>query len=130
MISAGLGFRAGTTLKELEDALQAALARHERTLAELGSLCVADFKRDAASLRALSARIDKPLVLCTPAALRAALPTRTQSLEILRRYGVGSLSEACALHGALAHGSSARLLGPRLLAGSVTCALAISESSR
>jgi cobalt-precorrin 5A hydrolase len=130
VISAGLGFRAGATLAQLEGALDAALALYERELSELGWLCVADFKRDDENLLRLSARLDKPLALCTPAALRAAPPTLTQSPEILRRYGVGSVSEACALHGALAHGSGPRLLGPRLVAGSVTCALAISESSR
>jgi cobalt-precorrin 5A hydrolase len=127
VIAAGLGFRAGSSLAELERGLDAALAAHGRSLSELGCLSVADFKRADSSLAELVARLGKPLYVCSPLALRAGPPTLTQSSEILRRYGVGSISEACALAGALAHGKQARLLGTRVIAGSVTCALAISE---
>lgn len=127
MIAAGLGFRAGCSRGQLEAALHAALEEHQRALSELRCLAVAEFKAQDASLLELAQAIGKPLQVCALAELRgSALPTLTQSSEILRRYGVGSLSEACALAAALAHGESARLLGPRLLAGSVTCALAIS----
>lgn len=127
MIAAGLGFRAGCSRGQLEAALQAALAEHKRALSDVNCLAVADFKARDASLLELSSALAKPLHVATLATLRGhALPILTQSSEILRRYGVGSLSEACALAGALAHGKSARLLGPRLIAGSVTCALAIS----
>jgi len=125
VISAGLGFRAGVSRAQLRAALEQALAEHGRPLSELSVLCVADFKGDDAELRA--EQLQKPLRVCALALLRAAPePTLTQSSEVLRRYGVGSLSEACALAGAFAHGAGARLLGPRLIAGSVTCALAIS----
>lgn len=130
MIAVGLGFRAGASEKQLANALEAALAEHKRALAEVACLCVPNFKRDDANLAALVRTLAKPLVLCTPEALRALPPTLTQSLEILRRYAVGSLSEACALHGALQQAGTAHLCGPRLVAGSVTCALAISESAR
>jgi len=130
VISVGLGFRAGSSLEELERALGAALAAREKSVGEIERICVPDFKQADANLGLLIARLGKPLVPCSPAALRACpLPTLTQSSELLRRFGVGSTSEACALLGALAQGKQARLLGPRLVAGSVTCALAISEPS-
>jgi cobalt-precorrin 5A hydrolase len=127
MIAAGLGFRAGVSRAQLLGALEQALAEHGRRLDEVRALCVADLKRHNAELGALAEQLAKPLHSCALEALRAApLATLTQSSEVLRRYGVGSLSEACALSGALVNGSAARLLGPRLIAGSVTCALAIS----
>lgn len=125
MIAAGLGFRAGVSRAQLRAALERALAEHGRTLSDVHTLCVADFKGDDLELRALAEQLEKPLHVFALDTLRAA-PTLTQSSEVLRRYGVGSLSEACALAGAFAHGSGARLLGTRLIAGSVTCALAIS----
>lgn len=128
MIALGLGFRAGCSAAQLMAALETALADLGHARSEIDSLCVPEFKRHDASLAELVALLEKPLRLFSLAALRACpLPTLTQSSEILRRYGVGSLSEACALNGALLHGKHARLLAPRLIAGSVTCALAISE---
>lgn len=129
MISAGLGFRAGVSRAQLQLALEQALAEHGRALRDVSVLCVADFKRHDAELQALTRQLAKPLHVCELAQLRAAPPaTLTRSSEVLRRYGLGSISEACALAGAFAHGSGARLLGPRLTAGSVTCALAIFTS--
>jgi cobalt-precorrin 5A hydrolase len=133
MIAVGLGFRAGVSRAQLLSALEQALAEHGRKLEEVSALCVADFKRHDPELRALAEQLGKPLHVCALDALRAApLATLTQSSEVLRRYGVGSLSEACALYGTLADPRSttaeARLLGPRLIAGSVTCALAIFTS--
>jgi cobalamin biosynthesis protein CbiG len=127
VIAAGLGFRAGCTHAQLDAALRASLREHARALHDVSCLAVADFKAEDEQLLALARALGKPLHVCALAALRAnVLPTLTQSSEITRRYGVGSLSEACALSAAAARGSSARLLGPRSLAGSVTCALAIS----
>jgi cobalt-precorrin 5A hydrolase len=127
VITAGLGFRAGATRAQLEAALSAALAEHGHAPSALNCLAVTDFKARDSNLLELARALEKPLHICALSALRAsAPPTLTQSSEILRRYGVGSLSEACALAGALTYGKSARLLGPRLIAGSVTCALAIS----
>jgi cobalt-precorrin 5A hydrolase len=128
VIAAGLGFRAGCSAEQLGAALAAALGEHGLDPSQIACLCVPAFKRSDKSLIALAALLEKPLQACSLSALHALpLPTLTQSSEILRRYGVGSLSEACALYGALAHGREARLLAPRLIAGSVTCALAISE---
>jgi cobalt-precorrin 5A hydrolase len=130
VIVAGLGFRAGCSAAQLEAALHAALAPLALDPCELGALCVPEFKREDASLGELSLRLGKPFLAFSLGALRALdTPTLTQSSEVLRRYGVGSISEACALCGAFAHGRRARLLAPRLIAGSVTCALAISEGA-
>jgi cobalt-precorrin 5A hydrolase len=50
--------------------------------------------------------------------------TLTHSPLSLQHAGVGSVSEVAAL---IAAGHGARLLGPRIVAGSVTCALATTE---
>ena len=66
------------------------------------------------------------------AAARAGMPLRvadagedlsvTRSAASVRALGVGSASEAAALAVA---GEGARLLGPRLVVGRVTCAVAV-----
>ena len=130
MIAVGLGFRAGVSQAALARALRETLAQSGFAPSALACLCVPELKQADPELVALVGELQLPMHAFSLAALRASpLPTLTQSSEVLRRYGVGSISEACALLGALAHGKQARLLGPRTIAGSVTCALAISEGS-
>lgn len=130
MIAAGIGFRRGCPAAQMEAALSVALQAASARASALTLVCVPDFKAADSSLALFMAQLDLPLRLFSLATLRACpLPTMTQSSAILQRYGVGSLSEACALLAALEHGAGARLLGPRSSAGSATCALAISEGS-
>jgi len=50
----------------------------------------------------------------------------TRSDAVLRRFGLPCLSEAAALAGA---GSSAKLLGPRIVGAGATCAIAVRPSA-
>ena len=50
--------------------------------------------------------------------------TQTKSKRVLALTGVPSVAEAAALAAA---GPAARLIGPRLVIGAATCALAVSE---
>jgi cobalt-precorrin 5A hydrolase len=66
-------------------------------------------------------------VLVSEADLEAASPrTETRSERVLALTGVASVAEAAALAAA---GPAARLISPRLVIGSATCALASSETA-
>ena len=130
LICAGFGFRAEGPLADFERALAAALAAAEVEGAALRLVCAPGFRPPR--IAPWAERSGHALCFVSLAELRAeALPTLSQSPHVLSRYGVGSLAEACALLGARQLGAArrVRLLGPRASAASVTCALAISESS-
>ncbi len=112
---AGIGFRKGTPLASLREALDRAGGAEGVTL-----LATAATKADA--LAPFAASLGLPVIGVAPADL-AAQPVITQSPRIRALHGTGSLAEAAALAAA---GPGARLVGPRAQSsdGSATAALA------
>ena len=121
MTIAGLGCRRGAGVEDALDAIAAACAAWGVVL--LDALAVLPAKADEPGLAAAARRLGLPLLVVAPAA-DARLSTR--SLASLAAIGAGSASEAAALGAA---GPGARLLGPRLALGPVTCAIAVGEPS-
>ena len=123
MIVAGIGSRKGVTAADVLAAIDAALAAHGLTRAQIDRLATAPLKRDEPALGVASVAIGRELIIVDDGALRAASPrTLTHSELSLAMTGAPSVSEASALAAA---GPASRLLGPRLVVGSVTCAIAV-----
>jgi cobalt-precorrin 5A hydrolase len=134
VIAAGFGCRAGCPVEQVLGALGQALAAQGRRLDEVGALYTADFKRSEAGLVLAAESLNRPLIALSVACLRAQSGAAlTCSAHTLARFGVPSVAETAALAGASssdgARGSCARLLGPRQVSGSATCALAVCEWS-
>jgi len=122
MIVAGLGSRKGVSADEVMTAIAAACEAHALTPPQLGLLATGEAKASEAAFADAALRLGIPLELVSDAALAAVADrTATRSPRSLAETGVPSLSEASALAAA---GPTAALLGPRIVAGAVTCALA------
>jgi len=128
MIAVGLGCRAGCGVDQLLELLEQALAAGGCCREDIRALYTADFKSGEAGLRHAAARLSKPLVLLSLAQLQAqAGSALTRSAQTLERFGLPSIAETAALAGAVqleGGGALARLLGPRRVSGSASCALA------
>ncbi|MFU0503213.1 cobalamin biosynthesis protein [Pseudaminobacter sp. NGMCC 1.201702] len=124
MIFAGIGSRKGVSEQQVLSAISAALAEYRLDLSSLGGLATASLKRDETAIHSAARQLGLPLIIVDDTDLaRAGTETPSRSELSLTLTGVASVSEAAALAAA---GEGARLLGPRLLLDSVTCALAIS----
>lgn len=122
---AGLGSRKGVTEQQVLAALDAALEAHDLTRGRLDRLATAALKRDEPALHAASAALGVDLVVVDDATLEEASGrTLTRSTLSAARAGTPSVSEASALAAA---GPDSRLLGPRIVVGPVTCAIAVSH---
>lgn len=119
---AGIGCRAEISTADLLAAIDAALAAHARQRSELAGLATGARKASVSAIHEAAQRLSVPLIVLDDAAL-ADVESRllTRSAASAEATGSPSLSEAAALAGA---GPGARLLGPRTIAGPVTCALA------
>ena len=115
---AGIGFRRGTTLAALLEAVEAAGGAAE-------ALATAEGKARAAPAQALARALNLPLI-AVPAAALAGQPTPTRSPRIHALFGTGSLAEAAALAAA---GPGATLIAPRVLSRDRTASAAIAEGS-
>jgi cobalt-precorrin 5A hydrolase len=134
MIAAGVGCRGGCPREDVLSALDAALAQAGRERGEVSALYAPEEKAAEAGLHAAAHALDRPLVLLPRRELAAqAGRALTSSPHAMAHHGVPSVAETAALAGALRLDSRAearcapRLLGPRQVAGSATCALAMSE---
>jgi cobalt-precorrin 5A hydrolase len=123
VIHAGFGFSDRASADDLVAALDLALATHGLDRADVADVAVPANRRDApVGLDAASA-LGVGLAVISPEALARAGPQcLTRSERSLAATGVPSAAEAAALAAA---GPGGRLLGPRLVHGVVTCALAI-----
>ncbi|MDQ0355493.1 cobalt-precorrin 5A hydrolase [Rhodoplanes tepidamans] len=91
-------------------------------VAALGALATADFKSDESGVHDAAGTLGVPLVACPREDLdRVSDRILTRSHAVAAAVGVSSVAEAAAL---VAAGRNARLLGPRVAAGTATCALA------
>lgn len=125
MIVAGVGCRRGTSAPAIEAAIRAALAQAGMATDALDAIATIAAKHDEAGVAAAAANLGVDVVLIANAELEAASGrTETKSGRVLALMGVVSVAEAAALAAA---GPTARLLGPRLVFGAATCALAASE---
>ena len=114
---AGLGCRRGVTAVEILAAIDAARAAHGTPA--LDALATVPAKRDEPALADAAGQLGLPLLVVAPAADDCLY---TRSAASRTATGAGSASEAAALAAA---GPGGRLLGPRLVVGPVTCALAV-----
>jgi cobalt-precorrin 5A hydrolase len=122
VIVAGIGSRKGVSATEVIAAIEAALREHGLTKAALSLLATARMKQDEAGIIAAGAALNVPLILVDDEVLREmSANTLSHSDASLAAAGVGSVSEAAALAAA---GEGARLAGPRIAVGPVTCAIA------
>lgn len=122
MIAAGIGCRAGASREAVIAAIDAALARHRLDRSDLSGLATAHAKAGEPGLVEAAKALALPLAPLADEALFARdAETPTRSARSLAATGVSSVSEAAALAAA---GNGSRLLGPRIVQGAVTCALA------
>ncbi|WP_119168476.1 cobalamin biosynthesis protein [Algihabitans albus] len=117
MIVAGFGFRGSATPESLRDALDQAAGE-----LAVAALCAPDDKVESECLLTLAQALSLPVRPVAAAAVTETA-TATQSPEVLKRRGTGSVAEATALAGA-GHGS--RLLSKRCISADrqATCAIA------
>jgi cobalt-precorrin 5A hydrolase len=124
MIVAGIGSRKGVTVNEVLAAVDAALAAHGLARGDVDRLATAEVKRDEPALAAAGSALGRDLDVVGDAGLAAASNrTLTRSQASMDKTSVPSVSEASALAAA---GPNSRLLGPRVVMGAVTCAIAVS----
>lgn len=116
----GIGCRRGVGRGEIETAIAAVLARDGNP--RLDALATGEAKRDEPAIAAAAAGLGLPLL--HPDVTSAATATLTRSARVEALLGVPSLAEAAALAAA---GLGAKLLGPRLALGRVTCAIAVTD---
>ena len=124
MIVAGLGSRKDVAVGDVLAAIEVALETHGMSRAALSALATASLKRDEEGILAAGRALRLPVVIVEDGELEAAASrTLTRSGQSRRAAGSPSVCEAAALAAA---GAEARLAGPRIVAGPVTCAIAIS----
>jgi cobalt-precorrin 5A hydrolase len=122
LMVAGIGCRSGATAEQVESALVAALAPVLSRGRALSLIATPAAKGHEPGIVAAAAFRGIPVVLISQAELEAANPrTLTHSGRSMAAMNVHSVAEAAALAGG---GPTARLLGPRIAIGPVTCALA------
>ncbi|MFG1378989.1 cobalamin biosynthesis protein [Xanthobacter autotrophicus] len=125
MIVAGIGSKRGVSVDEVLAAFDAALARAALARDDVALIAAPAVKGGEAGISEAAARLGLPLVLVPQTQLEAASNrTMTRSERVIALLRVPSAAETAALAAA---GAQARLLGPRLALGPVTCALARRE---
>jgi cobalt-precorrin 5A hydrolase len=129
VIAAGLGCTSTCAAGDIARALSLSLRAAGRELADVQALCAPAFKREQTSIEDAARELGLRVLFVSDEQLRAqAAFALSHSRRALERAGVPSVAETAALAGASAlGGTSARLLGPRSISGSATCALASSE---
>jgi cobalt-precorrin 5A hydrolase len=127
MIVAGIGSRKGVSAAEVIAAVETALKEHGLTRPRLALLATARMKQDEAGIIAAGGTLNVPLILIDNDVLKEMSDrTLSHSEASLSVAGVGSVSEAAALAAA---GEGARLAGPRIAVGPVTCAIAFGDGT-
>jgi cobalt-precorrin 5A hydrolase len=125
MIVAGIGCKRGAPALDVEAAIRAALARANIAADTLDAIATIARKSAEVGIQAAATKLGVSIVPVADIDLLAAGDrTQTRSERVQTMTGVPSVAEAAALAAA---GPSARLIGPRLVMGAATCALAVSE---
>jgi cobalt-precorrin 5A hydrolase len=127
MIVAGIGCRRGTPAPDIEAAIRAALERAGIASKALDCIATIAAKNGEAGIQAAAAKFGVHVVVVPDSELQAASDrTVTRSERVRALMGVPSVAEAAALAAA---GPLAQLIGPRLVFGAATCALAASGAA-
>jgi cobalt-precorrin 5A hydrolase len=122
---AGIGCRKGVSAADVLAAIDAALAAAGLRRAALDALATIPTKRHEHALGDASSALGLTLLVPSDGDIAAAAPhALTRSAASQAATGTSSASEVAALAAA---GPNSRLLGPRLICGHVTCAIAVSE---
>ncbi|MER8982678.1 cobalamin biosynthesis protein [Mesorhizobium sp. M0870] len=124
MMVAGIGCRKGVSVEDVLATVETALETHGLAVTALSALATAEFKKDEEAIAAAGRALSLPVIVVDNSALQAASSDTLSHSELSQDVaGTPSVSEASALAVA---GAGAKLLGPRTVLGSVTCAIAIS----
>jgi cobalt-precorrin 5A hydrolase len=124
MMIAGIGSRKGVSATEVLAAIETALEAHGLTVTALSALATAALKQDEEAIFAAGRELSLPVIVIEDDALDAVSSrTISRSGQSQALAGTPSVSEASALAAA---GNGAKLLGPRIVVGPATCAIAIS----
>ncbi len=125
MIVAGIGCGRGTLSEDIVSLILAVLAGFGIGREKLDAIATEASKADESGIENAAQSLSVRLVRCSLADLDgAAARVVTRSSRVQALKGVPSIAEASAL---VAAGRNARLLGARVAANKVTCAIAISE---
>jgi cobalt-precorrin 5A hydrolase len=127
MIIAGIGCGRETSSEDIVSLIVVALSNFGIAREKLTAIATETSKADECGIASAAQSLSVPVVGCAVADLgRVADQVLTRSLRVLELKGVPSIAEASAL---VAAGPNARLLGARVAANKVTCAIAIGEGS-
>jgi cobalt-precorrin 5A hydrolase len=127
MIVAGIGCGQNPAATEIVALIHAVLESFNIARADLAAIATEVAKADELGLEAASLTLAVPLLRCSIVELDAVEERLlTRSERVLALKGTTSIAEAAALVGA---GRNARLLGARVSAGRVTCAIAEGEGA-
>jgi cobalt-precorrin 5A hydrolase len=127
MIVAGIGCKRGTLSEDIVSLILAVLSTFGIARENLDAIATETSKADECGIANAARSLSVRLIRCSLADLdRTADKVVTRSSRVQALKGVESIAEASAL---VAAGQNARLLGARVAANNVTCAIAISEGS-
>jgi cobalt-precorrin 5A hydrolase len=127
MIVAGVGCGHGTSSEDIVSLIVTALSNFGIAQEDLTAIATESSKADERGIAGAAKSLSIPVLRCPVADLgRVADQVLTRSLRVQQIKGVPSIGEASAL---VAAGTNARLLGARVAANKVTCAIAIGEGS-
>lgn len=118
---AGIGCRKGVSCAEVLTAIDAALGAHGLSRVDLQAVAALAQKQAEPALAEAARALGLPLLAACAKGEGVHAGLLTHSDASLAATGFGSAAEAAALAAA---GPGARLLGPRLAIGPVTCAIA------
>ena len=127
MIIAGIGCGRETSAEDIVGLISVALANFGLAPESLTAIATETSKADQRGIAGAARSLSLPIVRCPVAELgRVTGQVLTRSLRVQELKGVPSIAEASAL---VAAGLNARLLGARVAANRITCAIAIGEGS-
>ena len=127
MIVAGIGCGRETSSEDIVRLIFVALSNFGIAQENLTAIATETSKADERGIASAARSLSIPILRCEVADLgRVADQVLTRSLRVQEIKGVPSIAEASAL---VAAGPNARLLGARVAANKVTCAIAIGEGS-
>jgi cobalt-precorrin 5A hydrolase len=122
MIVAGIGCRSGISTDAVLEAVALAMRQCGVERPQLCALATSASKAAEDGLAGAASKLGLPLLFISSTAMQlAASGAITVSARALELKGVPSVAEAVALSAA---GRRARLLAPRIVTASVTCAIA------
>lgn len=123
MIVAGIGCRKGADTRDVMAGIERALDHHGIAALALDALATVPLKENEPALHAAARQLGLALLIATGQSLKETEGrTLSHSEASFAHVGTPSASEAAALAAA---GPRSRLLGPRIVTGSVTCAIAV-----